>query len=853
MELNFSAEHALPLIILLPFAGALFNGITGRKESRTLVIGVAISAVALAFGLALLSFVTLATHRASDPAFVLVADVYRWFSVSLNSNQAADVNIRLLMDPLSGVMTLVITGIGLLIHIYSASYMSEEPSYARFFTYLNLFTGSMLVLVLADNLPLMFVGWEGVGLCSYLLIGFWFENPEYAAAGRKAFIYNRVGDFGVLLGMFLLVSVVGSFDFAKINDAATAIAATPMQWGSYNLGMSVATAACLALFLGCTGKSAQLPLFVWLPDAMAGPTPVSALIHAATMVTAGVYLMCRLSPLFAASQAAMAVIAVVGALTALIAASIALVQKQLKKILAYSTVSQLGFMVAAVGVGAFAAGIFHVFTHAFFKACLFLGAGSVMHAVHAHGDASLDELGGLRKVMPHTHWTFAISTAAIAGLPPLSGFFSKDEILAAAGIADFPAATWLGPVVFTMLVIAATMTAFYMFRLYFLTFAGEYRGHAHPHESGAAITVPLSILAVGAALVGFLGLPHAWHLPNLWTTWLGGTIAELSHGEGEHVAGLSPHLVMAIGITASLSGIGLAAMFYRTGQTSPTLERLANNSQRLYAFLLDKWRIDEFYGALIIRPARKLAEFAAILDRVLVDGLLTRLSAAIVRVVGFLLTRVQTGRIYAYSTAFALGLAFVSWWFLYPHIDLEVQPTSAREVAYSVGRGIGYSYRWDFNADGVFDTEWDAEGANQKHEFAEGQRRGLALRLTSAAPYRRTQEYRLHRGQAVVLDVGLLGDAWSTQRAPLPPALKLTPEGLTLRPNGAQLRGVVATGPEVKLNLGDELMLGEARVQVGAWIKSTVEVKNAFGNVKRKATDVVLLPSPTNKAELAAR
>src|SRR5690606_17019201 len=395
-------------------------------------------------------------------------------------------------------------------------------------------------------------GWEGVGLCSYLLIGFWYTNPDYAAAGRKAFVVNRIGDFGVLMGTFLILSALAgrtsdAFEFAAINQHASVLATTPLTLGQESFDVSIATVGVLFLFLGCAGKSAQIPLYVWLPDAMAGPTPVSALIHAATMVTAGVYLMVRLSPLVVQSPFAMTVIATVGALTALLAASIALVQNQMKKVLAYSTVSQLGFMFAAVGMGAFAGGIFHVFTHAFFKACLFLGAGSVMHAVHAHGDADIRYLGGLKKWLPKTHITFALSTAAIAGLPLLSGFFSKDEVLLGAATwgAVSPYAPWLGWVVFGVLVLAATMTAFYMFRLYFRTFHGEFKGghppeeadghgqdaehaedahdspHHAPHESPASMTVPLYVLAAGAVLAGYLGLPHAWHVaPNLWSEWL---------------------------------------------------------------------------------------------------------------------------------------------------------------------------------------------------------------------------------------------------------------------------------------------------------------------------------------------
>jgi NADH-quinone oxidoreductase subunit L len=479
-------EVLLLWIVLFPLIGAALNGIGGCffKTDKKLVAAIAVGAVGLSFALALFTFARLLSVHGEHGDGSITYQAYEWFSVALANGRTVPVNVRFTVDALSGLMLVMVTGIGLLIHIYSTGYMSEEPSYARFFAYLNLFMASMLILILASNMPLMFVGWEGVGLCSYLLIGFWFENPSYAAAGKKAFIVNRIGDFGVLMGMFILLSATGSFEFAEINRAAPGLAAD-FYFGPVPATFSIATIAVLFLFLGCTGKSAQIPLYIWLPDAMAGPTPVSALIHAATMVTSGVYLACRLSPVFVQSPTAMAVITIVGTLTALVAASIALVQNQLKKILAYSTVSQLGFMFAAVGVGAFSAGIFHVFTHAFFKACLFLGAGSVMHAVHAHGDADLDNLGGMKKWMPITSATFLISCLAIAGFPLTSGFFSKDMILHGAWTAGeyFEFAPWLGQAIFVALALGAFGTAFYMFRLYFLTFTGEFRGgHAHGHD-----------------------------------------------------------------------------------------------------------------------------------------------------------------------------------------------------------------------------------------------------------------------------------------------------------------------------------------------------------------------------------
>ncbi len=514
-------DYALIAVILgMPLLGAFVNGVWGKQLGKPAVRLMALAAVGFSFAAALVAFGALAklAEEEKETHVRLVWSAWQWMSTTGGRNGAdVPIDVKFSIDQLSGVMMLVVTGVGFLIHLYATSYMAEDPGYARFFAYLNLFVFSMLVLILGDNLPILFVGWEGVGLCSYLLIGFWYENGANAAAGKKAFIANRIGDFGLLCAMFLLVYYTGALDWNGIANGTASLVHPGEAWrvhvwplggGTYGPALrflnpshpftiSAATAVSLALLLGCTGKSAQIPLYVWLPDAMAGPTPVSALIHAATMVTAGIYLVCRLSFVFVLSPFTMMVIAIVGAATALFAATIALVQNDIKKVLAYSTVSQLGFMFLGVGVGAFTAGFFHVFTHAFFKACLFLGAGSVIHAMHAriHDDEKAQDIrrmGGLRKWLPLTHWTFAASTAAIIGLPFTSGFFSKDEILfrayvdhtvnPMAGSAllrryrlyEPPAA--LGPVLYWVGVVAATLTAFYMCRLYFLTFWGDFRG-----------------------------------------------------------------------------------------------------------------------------------------------------------------------------------------------------------------------------------------------------------------------------------------------------------------------------------------------------------------------------------------
>jgi NADH-quinone oxidoreductase subunit L len=571
-------------------------------------------------------------------------------------------------------------------------------------------------------LPLMFVGWEGVGLCSYLLIGFWYTDRNYAAAARKAFVVNRIGDFGVLVAMFLILSTASTLEFEQINRASF--------FGDLNVlgmptGITIATAATLFIFLGCAGKSAQIPLYVWLPDAMAGPTPVSALIHAATMVTAGVYLCCRMSPMMIESSTAMSIIAIIGALTALLAASIALVQTQMKKVLAYSTVSQLGFMFAAVGMGAFSAGIFHVFTHAFFKACLFLGAGSVMHAIHAHGDADIRYLGGLRKYMPKTHWTFLVATLAIAGFPLTSGFFSKDEILtgAASWGASSMNAPWVGWFVFTCLVICAAMTAFYMFRLYIRTFLGEFKGgHAHehgdehhehhePHESEDAITIPLMFLAVGAAIAGFVGLPHFTHL-NWWSHFL-------TEGGGASVASFESRIIdppawpgflaMGLGTLAGLAGIGLAWVIYVQRKGEPAAA-LRDRFSGVHKLLWNAWYVDQMYGATIIAGNKVLAVVSANIDRFVVDGLLAKVTAAGAKALGYLFTRTQNGKLYVYTGVFVIGLAGLGWWFTYPHPSLRTSgeesgdpeiPTGS--VTWVAGSGLGYEYRWDFDSDGRWD------------------------------------------------------------------------------------------------------------------------------------------------------
>ncbi|MCX6830469.1 MAG: NADH-quinone oxidoreductase subunit L, partial [candidate division Zixibacteria bacterium] len=512
----------LYLIPLFPLIGFLLNGLfIGRLHKRVISL-IACGSVGLSFLLGVKFFFDLLSLP--ENARIIGQVLFTWIS-----SGEFNVNIGFLFDPLSAVMVLVVSGVGFLIHLYSIGYMHDDSGYGRYFTYLNLFVFSMLTLVLADNYLLMFVGWEGVGLCSYLLIGFWYEKKSAADAGKKAFIVNRIGDFGFLLGLFIIFWQTGSLNFAAVFEKAPVV---------FMAGGGLITAATLLLFLGAAGKSAQIPLYVWLPDAMEGPTPVSALIHAATMVTAGVYMIARSNILYTLAPVSLSVVAVVGMATALFAATIALAQNDIKRVLAYSTISQLGYMFTACGVAAFSAGIFHLMTHAFFKALLFLGAGSVIHALS--GQQDMRHMGGLKRHLPATYLTFLIATLAIAGIPGLSGFFSKDEILWKAFSSDY-GSPWLWAVgLFT-----AMLTAFYMFRLVFLTFFGEERldhhAKAHLHESPKIMTVPLSILAVLSVIGGYIGIPYVLGGSNQFEKFLEPVMREHPAAESAQALSASVH------------------------------------------------------------------------------------------------------------------------------------------------------------------------------------------------------------------------------------------------------------------------------------------------------------------------
>jgi NADH-quinone oxidoreductase subunit L len=630
------------LIPILPLLGSIFHGLLGRRAGKALVTTVALGAMIGSLVLAALAF--FAVKAAPEHRLDLV--YFDWVAVG-----NLQVPFGLVLDTLSATMALVVTGIGTLIHLYSVGYMWEEEGYARYFCYLNLFVFFMLTLVLGSSLPLLFVGWEGVGLCSYLLIGYYFTQEAAPAAGLKAFLFNRVGDLGMTMGMLALFAAFGTLTVGDILTKAAHL--------SPELCFGVLTFATLMMFVGATGKSAQIPLFLWLPDAMAGPTPVSALIHAATMVTAGIYLICRLAPLFLLTPITLTTVAWVGGATALFAATIGLFQRDIKKVLAYSTVSQLGYMFMGLGAAGFSAGFYHLFTHAWFKALLFLGAGSVIHGMHHEQD--LFKMGGLKAKMPVTFWTMLIATFCIMGFPGTSGFFSKDEILYL---------TYLkSPVLYGMGLLGAACTAFYMWRLMGLTFWGAPRDHHaydHAHESPATMTVPLALLAVGALLAGLLGIPTIWGGTFAIEGWLEPALTfgqGHAHHAGEHgSAGLAWGL-MALSTTVALASGLTGFLIYRKGTASE--EAFAGRFPGLYSVLANKYYLDEGVEAFILRPVRWISNLLwKFFDVIIIDGIGVNLPGALTRVAGDLTARVQTGRVRNYALGMAIGAVLLLWIFL---------------------------------------------------------------------------------------------------------------------------------------------------------------------------------------------
>ncbi|PWB77027.1 MAG: NADH-quinone oxidoreductase subunit L [Holophagae bacterium] len=656
------------LIPILCLAGAAANLALGMlRANKRLVSIVGVGSVGLA---------TVTTFIALSEYLGQARDVIRetYFTWIAAGEFVVDASFQL--DQLSAIMISFVTFVGFLIHVYSIGYMHGETDrgYARYFAYLNLFMFSMLVLVLGSNLPVLFIGWEGVGLCSYLLIGYYYEQEYCATAGKKAFIVNRIGDFGFLLAIFAAFAAFGTSEFLGLREA---VAVDP---GGVR---AAATVIGLLLFVGAIGKSAQLPLYVWLPDAMAGPTPVSALIHAATMVTAGVYMVARTNFFYQASPAAMLTVAVVGGLTAVFAATIGLAQNDIKKVLAYSTVSQLGYMFLGAGVGAFIAAIFHVVTHAFFKACLFLGSGSVIHA--CGGEQDMRKMGGLRKHMPITYWTFVVATLAIAGIPLFAGFVSKDEILAkvfAAGAVDLNHFGSLYTLLWVLAVAGAFMTAFYMFRAVYMTFHGEFRGgheaEHHLHESPPSMTLPLIILGalsvVGGILIGFPG--QLFHRPELNRIehFLHPVMAPLAAAHGEvanagqaaHGVSLPTEWVLVItSVLVAVAGWMVARNFYVGDQAFAPARRLAERFPFVHKLLLNKYWVDELYDAVVVRPFFGLARFSwKVVDVVIIDTVFVNGSAFAVELTGDFLRFLQTGNVRNYALSVALGilvLAVVLW------------------------------------------------------------------------------------------------------------------------------------------------------------------------------------------------
>jgi NADH-quinone oxidoreductase subunit L len=667
-------------IPLLPFIGFLINNFGARKLPEKAIGAIASLAMLAAFGVSVVAVSQLSSLPAEGRE--ISQTIYTWIG-------SADfqVPLGLRLDPLSALMILVVTGIGFLIHVYSTAYMIEEESYeyARYFAYLNLFAAFMLVLVLGDNFFVLFVGWEGVGLCSYLLIGFWYKNQFAADAGKKAFIVNRIGDVAFVLGVLLAFSQFGTINFKELSGAIAPLPA--------DATFGVISAIALLLFVGATGKSAQIPLYVWLPDAMEGPTPVSALIHAATMVTAGVYLIGRNAVLFAHAPDVLMIVAVVGTATALWAGAIGMVQNDIKRVLAYSTVSQLGYMFMAMGVGAYTAGIFHLFTHAFFKALLFLGSGAVIHALA--GEQDLRHMGGLKKALPVTYWTFFIGALAIAGMPGLAGFFSKDEILYR---------TFAGghTVLWTVGALTSLMTAFYMFRLVFLAFHGERRparakalGHsdhvdthgsgsaihdqqadaesphmhhtAHLHDARRAMGIPLIVLAIGAVLAGYLNVPAGLggsaFLEHFLEPSLHVPAMEGAHAAAEHADHTVEIALMIVSSLIALAGIAIAWFLYLKRTDIP--DRLAAKYPGVYEFLLHKGYIDELYDGMIVQPIKALSENVLWrFDARVVDGAVNGMGQIVVAT-GSLVRQIQTGSVRTYAVSVLLGAVVIVGYYLW--------------------------------------------------------------------------------------------------------------------------------------------------------------------------------------------
>ena len=674
----------IPLIPLLPFAGFVVNSTMGKRLPKSISGGLASLVMVVSFLIS--AYLVWQLAQLAPEQRLMTNTIYRWIA-----SGEFTLDVTFLIDPLSSVMLLVITGIGSLIHIYSTAYMHDEvdSEFARYFSYLNLFAAFMLVLVLGSSFPVLFVGWEGVGLCSYLLIGFWFKKKSAADAGKKAFVVNRIGDYAFLLGMFALFAMFGTLE---VRGVAAKVAAMPPE-----AGFGLLSLATLLLFIGATGKSAQIPLYVWLPDAMEGPTPVSALIHAATMVTAGVYMIGRNAVLFSHTPETLTVVAVIGAATALMAGTIGLVQNDIKRVLAYSTVSQLGLMFLAMGVGAFGAGIFHLYTHAFFKDCLFLGSGAVIHALH--GEQDIRNMGGLKKYLPVTYWTFVIGSLALAGVPLLAGFFSKDELL-------FETFANGHQILWGVGALASLLTAVYMGRLVFLTFHGERRhdapaahdapghgdhghghgahGHGAPHDAPPAMAIALVVLAIGSVFAGYIGVPAglgghnelgAWLAPSFAAPVEAGAVAEAgaaraeaaAEGESEeHGAGEIALERTLMGVSSAIAIGGLLVAWFIWIQRREIADQMARSFAPIHKLLLNKYYVDEIYDATIVQPVQVVSREGLWrgVDVGLIDGAVNGV-ATIVDAGSMVLRRLQTGSVRAYAGSLFIGVVLMLGYYLW--------------------------------------------------------------------------------------------------------------------------------------------------------------------------------------------
>lgn len=613
----------LSIALISPLIGSVLSGLSSRIKHKNMVGGISSASVLVSFVCSVMLF----NHLLGGGA-AISNTYFSWIAVGNIS-----IDMSFMVDKLSVWMMLIITGVGFLIHIYSIGYMQHDQNFSKFFAYLNLFIFSMLTLVMGANYVIMFFGWEGVGLCSYLLIGFWYANKEYGYAARKAFIMNRIGDLGLLLSIFFMFQLFGTTDFKTVFASA----------GNASPGMI--ELICILLFVGAIGKSAQIPLFTWLPDAMAGPTPVSALIHAATMVTAGIYLVARSGVLFVGSELASSLVLIIGLLTAMVAATIALKQNDIKKVLAYSTVSQLGYMFVALGVGAYSTALFHVTTHAFFKALLFLGSGSVIHAMN--GEQDISKMGGLSKKLKITHFTFLLGTLAITGVPPLAGFFSKDEILAKSFYGS-------GPLVFTLLALTSILTAIYMFRLYFLTFLGNFRGTKHQkehlHESPLSMTFPLMVLAILSCVGGFIGLSSLVSHHHFVNEFLGSV---LSNKEIMHPSHFFEIIVLMVSVVVLGIIIFISRHLYIVKQSLPILPE---HEKGLGKLLSHKYYLDEVYAFLIQKPIEWLSKVSfSFIDRKVIDGPVN-FAGTLTSAFGKQFRKLQTGNIEFYLLAMVVGI-----------------------------------------------------------------------------------------------------------------------------------------------------------------------------------------------------